>query len=283
MLREGTGVKFSMSAAWNDAVALLRANRQVVLVVAGVFFFLPYLAMILLMPDYAATVGGPGAPQPATMDEALEQISGVYRDIWWAALLLAVVQGIGMLGLLALLTDRDRPTVGEALAKGAKYFLPYLGTQILIALIVVALVMVPVTIGAAAGAGAGVLVGLLAAVAIVYLLVKFSLTTPVIVVDGVMNPIAALGRSWALTKGNSLRLFLFYLLLFIVLIVVSMVLTIPIGIVTAMSGGDGAVIVSGLVNALLNLVALTVILAVVAAIHRQLSGAAPAAVSATFE
>jgi hypothetical protein len=272
-----------MSEAWRDATAMMTANRQVVLVVAGVFFFLPYLAMILLMPEYAAAMGGPGAQRAATLQEALDEASRIYGDIWWALLLLAVIQGIGMLGLLALLTDRGRPTVGEALAKGTKYFLPYLGTQILIALMVVAILMIPISIGTAAGAGAGLLVGVFAAVAIIYLLVKFSLATPVIVVDGVMNPLAALGRSMRLTKGNSLRLFLFYLLLFIVLIVVSMVLAIPLGIVTMLSGAETALIINGLVNAFVNLIAVTVILAVLAAVHRQLSGATPAAVSATFE
>ena len=40
-----------------------------------------------------------------------------------------------------------------------------------------------------------------------------------------MNPIAALGRSWRLTKGNSLMLFLFYVLLVLAILVVSFVVT----------------------------------------------------------
>ena len=40
-----------MNRAWNDALRLLRASRDVILIVAGAFFFLPYFAFMLLTPD----------------------------------------------------------------------------------------------------------------------------------------------------------------------------------------------------------------------------------------
>ena len=43
-------MKLDMGRAWSDAIALLRGNQQVILIVAGVFFFLPNLALALLMP-----------------------------------------------------------------------------------------------------------------------------------------------------------------------------------------------------------------------------------------
>jgi hypothetical protein len=275
-------MKFEMGRAWNDAVALLRGNRQVVLVVAGVFFFLPYLALILFMPDYMASMGPAAAGEPADPSQALEQFTRVYADIWWAILIIMVIQGIGMLGLLALLTDRGRPTVGEALGIGAKSFLPYLGAQILQSIVIVLIIMIPFAVGAAAGAAVGVILGLLAVVAVAYLFTKFSLSIPVIVIEKVMNPVTALGRSWSLTKGNSVRLFAFYVLLFIALIVIALVLGIVFGIVGALTGPEGALIVTGLSNAVLNMVAVTVFLAVLAGVHRQLSGSA-ATVGETFE
>jgi hypothetical protein len=275
-------MKFEMGRAWNDAVALLRANQQVVLIVAGVFFFLPYLALILFMPDYAAALGTSGTAQPGNINEALAEIGRVYGDIWWALILMGVVQGVGMLGLLALLTDRNRPTVGEALVIGAKCFLPYLGAQILQTILIALVILIPVLVGGAAGVGVGVVVGLLAVVAIIYLFTKFSLTVPVIVVEGVLNPVTALARSWSLTKGNSLRLFGFYLLLFIALVVVSIVLGIVMGVIGALAGSDGALIVSGLSNGIINMIAIAVFLAVLAAVHRQLSGSV-ASVGETFE
>ena len=66
--------------------------------------------------------------------------------------------------------------------------------------------------GAAAGAAVAALLALVAVVAFVYVMVKFSLTAPVIVMEHQLNPVRALARSWHLTRGNSLRLFGFYLL-----------------------------------------------------------------------
>lgn len=276
-------MKFEMGRAWNDAVALLRANRQVVLVVAGVFFFLPYLALIIFMPDVMQSMGASGTAEPGDASAAFNEMSRVYAEIWWALLLMAVIQGIGMLGLLALLTDRNRPTVGEALAIGAKCFLPYLGAQILQSIVIVLIILIPFVVAGAAGTGAGLLVGLLAAAVVAYLFTKFSLTIPVIVIDGVMNPVTALGRSWSLTKGNSLRLFGFYLLLFVALMVIAIVLAIVFGIIGALTGPDASLFISGLSNALINMVAISFFLAVLAAAHRQLSGPSAAAVSETFE
>ena len=266
-------MKFDMSRAWSEAMALLRVNRQVVLVVAGVFFFLPYLAMLLLLPDFAASMGPAEARQPADFEAMMEQLNLVFAEIWWALLLAALIQGIGTLGLIALLTDRNRPTVGEALLIGAKCLLPYLGAQIIQTLAIFLIVLVPVAIGAAAGAAAGLLVGLMALVAVLYLFTKFSLTMPVIVAERVYNPIRALGRSWTLTKGNSVRLFLFYVLLFIALLVISMVIGILAGVLALVAGEGGSPIISGAINALLNMIIIVVFLAVLAAVHRQFAGA----------
>jgi hypothetical protein len=275
-------MKFDMGRAWNDAVALLRGNQQVLLVVAGVFFFLPYLALIVFMPDFAQTLGPAGTTQAATPEQALEEMSNVYAQIWWAVLLVALAQGIGMLGLLALLTDRNRPTVGEALVIGVKSFPTYFAAQILQSIVMVFIILIPFVAGGTAGVAVGVIVGLVAAVAVIYLFTKFSLSLPVIVAERVMNPVTALSRSWTLTKGNSLRLFLFYCLLFVAVLVIAIVVGIVLGIIGALTGPDGAVLVSGLSNAIINMIALTIFLAVLAAAHRQLSGSA-ATVGETFE
>jgi hypothetical protein len=274
-------MKFDMGRAWNDAAALLRANLQVVLVVAGVFFFLPSLALVLLLPDYAQAIGTP-ASDAADPNAAFQALADAYGQIWWAVIISVVAQGIGMLGLLALMTDRNRPTVGEALVIGAKSFLPYIGTSILQSIVLVLVILIPFVAGISAGIAVGLIVGLVAAVALAYLFTKFSMSIVVIVAERVMNPVTAIARSWALTKGNSLRVFLFYVLLFIALMVIAIVLSIVLGIIGALAGPDGVVFVSGLSNALFNMIFLAVYLAVLAAVHRQLSGSATT-VGETFE
>jgi hypothetical protein len=274
-------MKLDMGRAWNDALLLLRGNQQVVLIVAGVFFFLPNLALLLLMSDTMgeAEARVAGETDPSAM---FEMIGTLYGEIWWQALIVTLLSAVGMLGLLALLTDHNRPTVGEALKAGVTYLLPYVGAVILTGFVVGLIVLLAIVVASVAGAAAGVLMGIVAVVALLYVYTKFSLMVPVIVAEEVMNPIRALRRSWSLTKGNSVRLFLFYVLIFVVFFVVMMVFGIVGSVLGLIAGEDANIIVSGLISAAANMIGLTLYLAVLAAVHRQLSGGAKN-VGATFE
>jgi hypothetical protein len=275
-------MKFDMSAAWSEAMRLVAANRQVIAIVAGVFFFLPYLAfMLIFMNQMAALEAAQTAnPDPEAMGSAMMSF---YSEIWWFVLIAMVVQGIGMLGLLTLLTDRSRPTVGEALKAGVKMFLPYFGAQLLLSALFGLLILIPLAIGAGGSVGAALLVGLIAVVAFAYLFTKFLLTPAVIAIERQSNPLAALGRSWRLTKGNSLRIFLFVLLLFLAVGVVGGVISMIVGLFLALAGSQAALIGQAVVSGLINAVFYVIFLGVLAAIYRQLAGPSPEMVRETFE
>ncbi|QSB44801.1 hypothetical protein EB810_00735 [Altererythrobacter sp. FM1] len=275
-------MKFDMSKAWEDATRLISANRDVMLVVAGVFFFLPYFAFALLMgnrmTEVEASMASNGDPEAA-----MQAMTALYGSIWWVIILVTIVQGIGMLGLLALLTDRRRPTVGEALAIGAKLFVPYLVAQLLVGFAMGLLMIVPIAIGAAGSVAAAVIVGLALVVLAIYVFVKFVMVAPVIAIERVSNPIAALRRSWRLTKGNSLRIFLFLMLLMLAIAVVGSVIGLIVGLILAIGGPEVATIGQAIISGLMNSVWITLLLAVLAAIHHQLTGGSPEAVSETFD
>ncbi len=275
-------MKFDMTAAWSEAMRLTAANRQVIAVVAGVFFFLPYLAfMLLFMNQMSALEAAQTAnPDPDAMGQAM---MGFYGDIWWFVLLAMVIQGIGMLGLLTLLTDRSRPTVGEALKSGAKLFLPYFGAQLLLSVVFGLLILVPIAIGAGTSVAAGLLVGLVAVVAFFYLFTKFILTPAVIAIERQANPLTALSRSWRLTKGNSVRIFLFMFLLFLAVGVVGAVFSMIVGLVLALGGAETALIGQAVISGLVNAVFYVIFLGVLAAIYRQLAGTSAEAVGDTFD
>ena len=275
-------MKFDMTAAWSEAMRLIAANRQVIAVVAGVFFFLPYLAfMLLFMNQMSALEAAQTAnPDPDAMGQAM---MAFYGDIWWFVLLAMVIQGIGMLGLLTLLTDRSRPTVGEALKSGAKLFLPYFGAQLLLSVAFGLLILVPIAIGAAASVAAGLLVGLVALVAFFYLFTKFVLTPAVIAIERQANPLTALGRSWRLTKGNSVRIFAFLFLLFLAIGVVGGVFSMVVGLFLALAGAEMALIGQAVISGLVNAVFYVIFLAVLAAIYRQLAGTSAEVVRETFD
>lgn len=275
-------MKFDMSAAWNEATRLMGANRDVLLIVAGVFFFLPNVIFSLVFSNEMAALESAQAKKldPEAMGQAMVAF---YGDIWWMVLIIAVVQGIGMLGLLVLLSDRSRPTVGEALKTGATLLLPYLGAQILMTCFYGLLALIPISIGVAGSPAVGVVVGLFAFVLVCYLFTKFLLVSPVIAVERVANPIGAMGRSWRLTKGNSLRLFFFVLLLLVALIVVGGVVSAILGLGFALAGAEIAMVGNAIVSGMVNAVFLVIFLAVLAAMHRQLAGPAPETVSAAFD
>ena len=269
-------MKLDMNRAWTEALSLIQANIGVVATVAGVFFFLPYLAFALLMPEMANFAVEPNSDDPTA---AFDQVMALYADIWWIMLLLIVAQTVGTLALLALLRADNRPTVGQAITVGAIGFLTiilYIGVG------VIGGVLMGVAIASKITALA-VILGLLLFVAFIYLMVKFSLLAPVIAIDKVYNPLTALLRSWTLTKGNSIRLFFFYLLLFIAFVVVSGVIGMIVMLVFGLMGDEVMLIGSGLINSAVNAVVIVLMLGVLAAVHRQLAGPSAESMGETFE
>ena len=274
--------KLDLGKAWNDAVALLQANMQVVLIVAGVFFFLPnaIAAIALPQPTELEAMMANGA-QP-DLEAVSEIMRGYYASNWYWFVLLGLVQGVGVLGLLALLTDRARPTVGEALAFGAKGLIPYFVAQILVAVIIVAVLTLLIALGAVINVGIAVLLGLVGLVLAIYIAVKFSLISPVIGIEKMLNPVKALRRSWLLTKGNSLRLFGFYALLILVLVVLTLLASMVFSIFAIMGDAVGT-FAAAVGGALMSMATSVVMLGVLAAVHAQLAGRTATDVSETFD
>lgn len=277
---------FDSNRAWREATALVAANREVLFAVAGVFFLLPGFASVMFLSDFqadmVANLGNPAATERI--------MAGMTGPVVGFGLFSFIVQSIGYLAMLALLTDRARPTVRQALGIAVRalptvagaallFFAGYLGA-------VLVLVMLSAAVGAAAALGpiAGLLAVLLTA-AMVYSMVKVSLVLPVIVIERVSNPVAALIRSWRLTRGNSFRLFFFYLLLATVYFVVVIVVGVATMGLAAVIAGQGmlATLAGGLVSAIVGAVASALLSAVLAAIHRQLAGPSPQALGSTFE
>lgn len=279
---EEPSVKFDMSRAWNDATALLSANSRTVAVIAGVFFFLPYVLLSLMAPQQSeSSAMATGTDDP---DAMMQAALAIYAEIWWVMVLLVLLQAVGTLAIYALLTHRERPTVGEAIAFGFRGLLPFVGVMLLQALALMLALALPMAL--AAGSNSPVVtavVGLLVVIAAAYLYTKFSLTVAVLGIERQSNPVAVLRRSWSLTKGNSLRLWTFYVLLVIAFLVVSAVVSIMAGIVFGLAGAEVALFGNGLVSGIMNALFVTILLAVIGAAYRQLSGGGTDAMRETFE
>lgn len=279
--------KLDMGKAWTQATGLIGTNRDTISAIAGLFFFLPAMASTLLVPELAnpnQPAPPPGADPQQVMQAMMDQMTAAYAENWPILLALAAVQFLGSMSLFALLTDRGNPTVGEALGTGLKSIPSYLAAQLLGVIVASLAIGIPLgVISAMGGAAVAVLAVLVALILILYAAIKLSLIAPVIAIEGERNPLTAIGRSWQLTKGNSLRILLFIGLLLIVMIILSALVGGIIGLVLAAVGGSVATIGNAVIGALLNTLLTVVLLAVTVAIHRQLSGGSPERLAKTFE
>lgn len=279
--------KLDMGKAWTQTTGLIGANRDTISALAGLFFFLPSFAAGLLAPEMVnppppETPAG-GDPQ-AAMQAMMDQMTAVYADNWPLFLIITIAGFVGSMSLLALLSDRGNPTVGEALSKGLRSIPSYIAAQLLSALAAGLAIGLPFGLIAAFTPPAiTVLATLVLIILMVYLIIKFSLIAPVVAIDEVRNPFSAIARSWRLTKGNSLRILLFLLLLLITIAIIGGLVAAVLTLVLSAFGGAVASIGSGLVNALVNTVVSVIFLVVIAAIHRQLAGASPERLAETFE
>jgi len=271
-------MKFDSNQAWKDAAAAVSANRDLLLALAGVFMVLPAFALALLLPP-------PEQAQGADFKAMMAQMGEYYRSAFPALIAMAVLSILGTLTMLTLFTDRSRPTVGEAIRQGLRGIVPVIAAQLLTGFVAALAMIAVMSIAQLAGAqGAGLLLTALLALGFVYAMVRLSLLSPVVIVEGQRNPVAALKRSWELTRGNAGRLLAFYLLLGLALLIVYLLATAAIGLVVTMIASGGlASAINNLVATCLEAVMSVYFVAVTATSHRQLAGPSPSLVADRFE
>ena len=271
-------MKFDSNLAWQQASGAVSGNREMLFALAGVFFMLPSLAFMLMVPQPQPAVGMTGVQAAAAME-------AFYMGALPWILIMAALQAAGSMALLTLMTDRARPTVGEAIKRGFIGLLPYLAAQLLLGMVIGG--VGSLLLGAAIASGAtavAVLIGGAVIGAMLYAAVRTMMVAPVIMVEGVLNPVHALRRSWELTRGNALRIAAFFALIGLSFLIFTMIISAVIGLVAALiAGAMAASVINAVVSSAISAVMTLYLAAVIAAIHRQLGGSAPASLGATFD
>jgi hypothetical protein len=240
--------QLDFSAIWNDATALMKSNREIALALAGVFFLLPAIVMPFLL-----------APVVPVADPTSEQAMQMIQDwlavnCYWLTLLL-VVGMIGALSFNILLLDPKKPTVGEALRQAVVLSPTVFVTRIMITFAVALGVLFLIIPG-------------------VYLAVKFILVEPVIGAENQRNPLIAMQRSWELTRGNSLRIFGFLLIVAIVSVITFFVISLISNVVIMLLlPAAVAAVFTEIIGAILQMVLSLLFLFLYAAIYRQITTA----------
>jgi membrane-anchored glycerophosphoryl diester phosphodiesterase (GDPDase) len=284
-------MNFDMNRTWNQALALLQSNAQLLSVIAGVFLLLPGTLFYVAMPDVMTTLGTQANPDP---EAVLAMLQEAMVPLVILGLVMLLAQTIGYLAMIALMGD-DRPTVGEALRRALAFLPTAIGVSLLMVLgyavlaLAFALLLTLIVAGFSALGGEAV-GGVLAAVGvvtmvigIVYLATRFILTMPVMALEGVTGPLAVCRRSWALTRSHSRKIFFFFVLIFAAYIVIAMILGAVFGVVASLLGNGGAAaLVLGLSNGLIGAAVAMIFSAILVAMHRQLAGLSTTAIDQTF-
>lgn len=279
-------MKFDMGSAWNEGIARVRANFQLLAVLGGVFFFVPSVLMFVMLPDVMGAMMSPNF-DPENSTAILESLGPTFVGIY---LLVIIASFVGYTAMIALMGDGRRVSVGESIGIGFKALLPLVALMVLflVAYLIAAfgvgivLGLIIAGLGAISEGLAGVftfvaVIGLIAAM--LWVMTRLSLTLPVIALENTLNPIKALTRSWQLTGPSQGRLFLFYVVLTVAYIVVALVVFMVLGLFISAIGAPTAL---GFLNGIVSALVAMVFSGLVVAIYLQLVGTT-AAVSETFE
>ena len=239
-------MKLSYSAVWNDVMAMLRPNVAVLAAIAGAFLFLPALLLGHFLP--------PRDPDPA------RPLAGMIEHIganWPWHLLANIVNMAGAIAMLLLLLDRGGRTVGNAIG-AAVLILPFYFLASLLSMLIV-------------GVGLVLLI-----VPGLYLYGRLAVIGPVVVAEGLRNPINAVRRSFEVTRSNGWRVLGLVVLIALAGVIVSYALTAVLGTVFyLLAGQDTGRLLVLILNSLAAAALSTLLLVLSAAIYRALAATGP--------
>ncbi|MEO9463757.1 MAG: hypothetical protein ABJ242_13595 [Marinomonas sp.] len=279
-------MQFDMSKTWDRAVQLFSSNFQILAIIAGVFLLLPSIIMYIAVPELAnlEAIMDPGG-DPEKMMARLGEFYGSFAG--WG-LLTSAASFIGYSAMVALIGENGI-TVGEAIMRGLKSIPTLIAVMILffIAYMVAALVLfIPVGILAAVSEALAAVLSVVAVIGIlvmmVYLMARFSVTMPVIMLEKTYNPVTAMLRSWRLTGPRHWALMGFWLLLMVAYMVIALLVGGAIAAIAALASGSTGALIMGVMSGILGALVAMLISAIAVAIYQQLAGSTPEAVSETF-
>lgn len=239
-------MKFSYSAIWDDAVRLLKLHGSLIVAVAGVFLLLPELLTSYFLP----------MPRAKTIGQLIQLTAGYFTLNWPWLLAAGLVSAAGSITILLLLFSRGQTTVGGAI-RGA---MPLLIGYALASFVANAMIV----------AGS-----MLLAVPGLYLLGRLAPIGAVVVAEQRRNPVEALHRTVALTRGKGWAVCGFVVLVYLAGSLVVFATSRVIGALFLVAAGPQlGDLLSLILDAALAAALTTVTLVVYAAVYRRLTASA---------
>jgi|CXWL01.1.fsa_nt_gi hypothetical protein len=236
--------KLSYDAAWADLVAMAKSNASVLAIVAGAFLLLPNFAQMLFAPP----------PDIRSLDwNGLRQLEIYYTNNALVLILCNLPVWLGSAGILALLLDPRHLTVGEALKSGLRLLPGVIVLNWLIQFMIVSGLLLFIVPG-------------------LYLIGRLMLGAPAQMAERLGNPVSAIGRSFALSKGNGWRIAGLVALIAVVAVIVASAANAIVGILLSLilpkaAAGAAIALLKSVISAAMKLLALLL----GAALYRQLA------------
>lgn len=223
---------------------MIRADRDVLSAVAGMFLLLPMIVSGWLLPDPQTL------PEGATIEDLLAAQIAFFGDNAPVILASGLIVTFGTLTMLVLLVHPSRPVVGDALRIALRLLPVYLLANLLQSLVVFGGFMLFILPG-------------------VYLVARLICIAPVLAAEEERGPVALLKRSWEITRGSGLRILMMLAIILLVAMIVSSALGAVVGIVAGLAlPADLARLVTIIAGALVEAALAVAIMAVSAAIYR---------------
>lgn len=279
-------MQFDMTKTWDRAVQLLSSNFQILAIIAGVFLLLPSIILYIAVPELAnmeAMMDPDGDPE-----KMMAQFGAMAGSFAGWGLLSTVASFVGYSAMVALMGENGI-TVGEAIMRGLKSIPTLIGVMLLffLAYILAAFVIfIPVGILTVISESLAAIMSFVAVIGIlvmvVYLMARFSVTMPVIMLEQNYNPVTAMIRSWRLTAPRHWALMGFWFLLMIVYMVIAVLVGGAVAALAALASGSTAGLITGVLGGILGAGVAMLISAIAVAIYQQVAGSTPEAVSETF-
>jgi hypothetical protein len=272
---------------FSTSVTMLRQRFWLLLGMLVVFFAIESAASVVLsvglvVVGMAGALGlGAGLDDPTALGGLGIGMMLFFALFYAAYAVLLLAQQAAMVTLASPL---EEPAFGTAMMRGFRSALPFFAISVLMllgyALLTVALIAVIGVSAAGGGATGGVIavvLGLASLPLMIFLVCRFAVLVPVVAVDQVFNPIAALRRSWSVTRGKVLRI----LLALIGFVAVSLVmLGVPLALVVGiiyLGQGSAAVSIVAVIIGIVLFIPITALFAIfistfTAALHCEVTG-----------
>lgn len=191
-------MRIDLTALLRDGWKLWRRDRALLLPLVGLLLFLPDYAVQLLVPRFTQL---PDQPMDEAATRAVAEALVGWLVDYGGWILLAQLAGLwGIATLWTIYLDRRRPTLSSAFVPGLALLWRYILAMLVISGgVILGMAPIVMLLGLVVPVSA---LGAFIIAPLFYLLARLMLIGPALAAERPLGPVAAIRRSWRLTRGQ---------------------------------------------------------------------------------